>query len=74
MEIIKHQFSWESGDSHEVFWHYRKRSEARAQTEVADMVTLCNLRPPASVLDIGCGLGCISPPSPSWVLSEPVSR
>src|SRR4030043_1194150 len=57
MEIVKYQFAWESDASHKVFWHYRKRLATNAQTEVADLIALCNLEPSALVLDVGCGLG-----------------
>ena len=57
MEIVTHQFVWESEASHEVFWLYRKRQATQAQNEVTELIALCDLHPPAQVLDVGCGLG-----------------
>ncbi|MBI4301719.1 MAG: class I SAM-dependent methyltransferase [Chloroflexi bacterium] len=57
MEITTHHFAWESDESHKVFWRYQEPLVTRAQNDVAKLTALCDLQPPAKVLDVGCGLG-----------------
>ena len=57
MEIVTHRFAWETDRSHAIFWRYQKHQAERAPMEMAKLIALCRLQLPATVPDVGCGLG-----------------
>lgn len=57
MEIIKHNFSWESDHSHQVFWEFQKGLPEQAEREVKQIIQLFNLSNFHKLLDVGCGIG-----------------
>lgn len=57
MKTIKHNFSWEDDDSHEIFWKFQNYTTGAIVSEINKILKLCSLHPPAKILDIGCGIG-----------------
>ncbi len=57
MEVIAHRFAWESEPTQEIFWRYRPARPAGVAAEVDELIALCEVVPPARLLDVGCGLG-----------------
>jgi SAM-dependent methyltransferase len=57
MKIVKHNFSWEADDSHEIFWKFQNYTPETIASEIDKILKLCSLCPPAKILDVGCGIG-----------------